>query len=157
MFYPLSCQKPVLDIKMPTLDFSNFSVLLKIRSERCWCHTYPARSWRLWCHLRSYSTKLVQEIQGRPHQPSRGTTPRKAIYPRPWGPLSKNWGQQSYKYIAIVTGAWSFPLDYRASSSSIRKDAQRMQRSAHDLTAKKAKERVQICKELLANPQDQRF
>ena len=98
--------------------------------KRCWCRTYPARSWRLWCHVWLYSTKLVQEIQVRSYQPSRGTTTRKAICCRPWDPLSKNWGQSRYKYTAIVTRAWSFRMDYRASSSSIREDKQKMQRSA---------------------------
>jgi len=111
-------------------NFSNFTALQEIRLKHCWCRTYPARSWRSWYHLRSYSTKLVHKIQGRSHQPSRGTTPQKTICCRPCGPLSNNWGQTSYKYMAIVTGAWSFPMDYSASSSLIREDKQKMHRCA---------------------------
>jgi len=89
-----------------------------------------ARSWRSWCHIRSYSIKLVQEIQERSHQPTRETTLRKAICCRPWGPLSRNWDQSSYKYTAIVTGICSFSMDYMASSSSIKENKKKMQRSA---------------------------
>ena len=53
--------------------------------------------------------------------------------------------------------AWSFPMNYRASSSSIRENKQKMQKSAPRFDNETSRRRVEMCKELLANPQDQLF
>ena len=98
-------------------NFRNFAALLKIRSKRCWCRTYTARCWKSWCHLRLYSTKLLQEIQGRSHQPSLRCSVKelKPIQIQVHGNC----------HMGLV-----LPMDYRAPFSSIKKDKQKMKRNS---------------------------